>query len=298
MNSTTEGPFLFNMTEIPSAEAGKKFTNLHTPLWTKNKALFIARYLRSFTYVTKHGTYIDAFAGPQHEGSRNKTWAAKLVMENEPAWLRNFYLFDEDSGQIKHLEALKKVYVAKNNDGVKRSVSVISGDCNKMLPDLLAQSPIKEKEASFCLLDQRSTECDWKTVTTVAAHKGGNGGHKIELFYFLPQGWINRAIKSWRKDVQVRCLNWWGKDGVMDFLRLTSYERGHSMAERFRTELGYKYAYPFPIQKEGKQGCVMFWMIHASDHERATTLMTQAYNYIGAGGALAEPIEQLPLLKM
>lgn len=62
--SDSEAAFLFNMAAVPSAEPSQQYTHLKTPLWTENKARFIARYLNSFTFVTKHGTYIDAFAGP------------------------------------------------------------------------------------------------------------------------------------------------------------------------------------------------------------------------------------------
>ena len=284
------------MDALPEAPVALQYKGLDTPLWTKNKARFIARYLKSFTYVTKHGTYIDAFAGPQHEESRDETWAAKLVMENQPAWLRNFHLFDEDPQQIKHLDNLRSAYLAGHNDNVRRAVTVTHGDCNQTLPAFLRATPVREKEASFCLLDQRSTECSWETVKAVAGHKGSSGGNKIEIFYFLPQGWIDRTIKSWRIDVENRCRTWWGKEGVMDFLNLNSFDRGRLMAKRFKDELGYKHSYPFPIQKEGEQGCVMFWMIHATDHDRASTLMMQAYRYIGAGGGLNDPVEQLEFL--
>ena len=292
----SETPFLFDISELPVNGAEAQFKGFDTPLWTKNKARFIARYLKTFTYVTKHGTYIDAFAGPQHPDSRDETWAAKLVMDNKPAWLRKFHLFDEEPEQVKHLESLKTTYLAENNDGVKRTVSVTPGDCNITLPAFLIENPVREKEASFCLLDQRSTECAWSTVATVAGHKGASGGNKIELFYFLPQGWIDRTIKSWRNDVEERCKRWWGKEGVMDFLKLSSPERGITMAKRFKEELGYKYSYPFPIQKEGERGCIMFWMIHATDHDRATTLMAQAYRHIGAGGGLADPVDQMEIM--
>ena len=67
------------------------------------------------------------------------------------------------------------------------------------------------------------------------------------------------------------------------------------MAKRFKTELGYRFACPFPIQKDGEHGKIMFWMIHASDHQRATQLMNQAYGHIGAGGGVGDPIEQMDL---
>ena len=38
-----------------------KVKELERPLWTKNKAKLIERYLYYFVLVTKHGTYIDGF---------------------------------------------------------------------------------------------------------------------------------------------------------------------------------------------------------------------------------------------
>jgi hypothetical protein len=51
------------------------------PIWTENKAKLIERYLYYFLMVTKHGTYIDGFAGPQEETGETANWAAKLVLE-------------------------------------------------------------------------------------------------------------------------------------------------------------------------------------------------------------------------
>jgi three-Cys-motif partner protein len=36
-------------------------------LWTESKAQLIERYLYRFLMVTKDGTYIDGFAGPEDE---------------------------------------------------------------------------------------------------------------------------------------------------------------------------------------------------------------------------------------
>ena len=281
--------FLFNLNELPTSDAVQKFKQIETPLWTKNKALFIARYLQTFTYVTKHGTYIDGFAGPQHLNSKEESWSAKLVMSNRPPWLRNFHLFDQDAEKTFLLEELKAEYLSEHGDKPVRSVNVYSGDTNILLPKLLRDNPIREKEATFCLLDQRSTECSWDTVEAVAQHKGKEGGHRIEIFYFLAQGWMDRTIKSWTINTDERKAKWWGGPGVDEFLNLPSHERGIAMAKRFKEEFGYKYAYPFPIQKEGANGRIMFWMIHASDHPRAPVLMRQAYGHIGAGGGLNDP---------
>lgn len=290
---TMKQEYIFDLNDFPSRDAQIKFPYIKCPLWTKNKALFIARYMKSFTYVTKHGTYIDAFAGPQHENTKSSTWAVKLVLENEPAWLRNFNLFDIEKKQIQQLEKLKKDHFEKYSDlANNRKINIFLGDSNDTLPKFLSENPIRDKEATFCLLDQRSTECAWDTVRTVAAHKNRPDVLKIEIFYFLAQGWLDRSIRSWSTDQKQRGLQWWGREDLEDFLNLKSHERGKNLAARFRTELGYRYAYPFPIQKEGEKGKTMFWMIHASDHHRAPNLMHQAYQHIGAGGGLHEPIMQ------
>lgn len=288
--------FLFNIDDYPVSETQKKFRPFDSPVWTQNKARFIARYLKTFTFVTKHGTYIDAFAGPQHIDSKDSSWAAKLVLENEPKWLRNFYFFDQCPDQIAFLKSLKENHFKENpNISKSRSIRIMEGDCNDKLPKFLESNSIRNKEATFCLFDQRSTECAWDTVKAVAEHKKRSGTNKIEIFYFLAQGWIDRAIKSWQNGAEERCIRWWGNPDVMDFLKLTSHERGRHLAERFKNELGYRFSYPFPIQKWGETGAIMFWMVHASDHERAPDLMVQAYRHVGAGKGLLEPVNQTEL---
>jgi hypothetical protein len=47
-------------------------------MWTAHKARFIERYLYYFVLVTKHGTYIDGFAGPQQPDDADM-WTAKRV---------------------------------------------------------------------------------------------------------------------------------------------------------------------------------------------------------------------------
>src|SRR5918999_436676 len=67
--------------EIPEAPRfGMPMRRLKYPVWTENKAKLIERYLYYFVLVTKHGTYIDGFAGPQ-EVDRPDMWSAKLVQQ-------------------------------------------------------------------------------------------------------------------------------------------------------------------------------------------------------------------------
>src|ERR1041384_2972234 len=97
--------FLF---ELPPADlklAEKKFKE-RNPIWTGSKAKLIERYLFYFVQITFHGTYMDAYAGPQ-EPEKPEMWAAKLVIESTPRWLRNFFLFELEPSQVNLLEHLR-----------------------------------------------------------------------------------------------------------------------------------------------------------------------------------------------
>src|SRR5712671_4892577 len=94
--------------ELPPADlkvAEKKFKE-RNPIWTGCKAKLIERYLFYFVQITHSGTYIDAFAGPQ-ETEKHEMWSAKLVMESNPRWLRNFFLFEIKSSQVELLRQLR-----------------------------------------------------------------------------------------------------------------------------------------------------------------------------------------------
>jgi len=192
----------------PDTPAEPDIKRIDRPVWTDNKAHFIMRYLRYFVLITKHGTYIDGFAGPQAECVTD-SWAAKLVLESEPMWMRHFHLCDEKRSQLKLLEQLKTSQPRTNSSGVKiaRDIKIYPGDFNLKVDEVLKSGGITEKEATFCLLDQRTFECEWSTVEKLAHYK--TSGHKIELFYFLANGWLERAFAG-QKDMDKRA-RWWGR---------------------------------------------------------------------------------------
>lgn len=279
-----EQPDLFDLASIPIGDKKLELKTAEAPVWTENKAQLIQRYLRYFVFITKHGTYLDAFAAPQSPDHADVSCAAKLVLESDPKWFRNFALFDINKPGITFLKTL-----AAANTVAKRTITVTQGNSNVELPAFLVKNPIPEKEASFCLLDQRTFECDWQTVVEVARHK--KTGNKIEIFYFLAQGWLDRSIAA-LKDPDTDLRKWWGNDDWQVLAKKPCAERGLYLAERFKKEFGYRYAYAFPIyQRDGVDaGKVMFWMLHASDHEEAPKLMMRAYNNVVAP---FEPADQL-----
>ena len=236
-------------------------------IWTENKARLIDRYLKTFVWITRHGTYIDGFAGPKSPKNAH-TWSAGRVVAAHPAdpkkrRVRHFHLCDNNPDQIKRLQKLKD-----RNPG--KDVVIHEGDFNESIDAILPG--IKPKEATFCLLDQFSTECSWATVQKLAAHPKHE--YKIELFYFLMNGWLPRTIAAAGDDVLRR---WWGRDDFRSLRGMQSWDRGQLMEARFRDELGYKYATAWPIRDELKgRARIMFFMVHASDHDDAPLLMRRA----------------------
>jgi three-Cys-motif partner protein len=141
---------------------------------------------------------------------------------------------------------------------------------------------------AFALLDQRTFECRWSTVQALASHK--KSGTKIELFYFLAAGWIDRALAALR-DASIGEA-WWGPDWQR-FKGMHAELRRETFVRRFRDELGYKSAKAWPIyERRGGSGHVMYHMIHATDHPDAPALMARAYRKVGL------PIESAEQLAM
>lgn len=282
----SQGSALFDLGSLPTREKPILLKTADAPVWTENKAQLIQRYLRYFVFITKHGTYLDAFAAPQSPDHASTSCAAKLVLESEPKWFRHFALFDMNESGLSYLQTF-----ADKENNHKRTVKVIPGDCNKRLPEYLVANPVPESEAAFCLLDQRTFECDWATVAAVANHK--KSGNKIELFYFLAQGWLDRAIAA-LKDPETTLLKWWGNEDWQILAKKPCSERGRFLAKRLKKEFGYRYAYPFPIFERDGNSCgkIMFWMVHASDHPEAPKLMNRAYRNVVAP---MEPVDQLEI---
>lgn len=260
--------YLFDVASLPTRKRQRYYKTLQTRVWTHTKSQFIARYLKLFVMITKHGTYLDAFAGPQ-DLTNLKCWTARLVLANRPRFLKHFVLCEKSVAGIKQLNLLKAAEPAKTD------IRILPGNSNETLVKHLSDFPIKEKEATFCLFDQRTFECDWDTVRMVASHKAS--GKKIELLYFLMHNWFPRAVSNLKVDRDNVLRRWMGPNWEEVTNALPS-ERPVIMARRFREELGYEHASFYPIFKKGNKTQIMFYLVHGSDHEEAPALMARAYN--------------------
>jgi three-Cys-motif partner protein len=269
-----QSDMLWSAEELPERFSApeKNFRSLQSPLWSEDKARLIAEYIKLFTYITKHGAYIDGFAAPQRRDLIDLC-SAKLVLETEPKRVRDFWLCDMDPGGVAILEEIAALQRDKH-----RRVNVLPGDFNVSVESILSSGRIKESTATFALLDQRTFECEWSTVEKLSRHKTTR---KIEIFYFFASGWIDRSIAavSQQKTAE-KVRRWWGRDDWRDLKGMQGILRAKLLADRFKQELGYKYAYPYAIHDRRRGDRTMYHMIHATDHEEASPLMLRAYRKV------------------
>lgn len=271
---------------IPKEPAVK---TIQSPVWTDNKARPIMHYLHYFVLLTKHGTYIDGFSGPQGE-CETDSWAAKLVLASEPRWIRHFHLCDESRAQVARLTELKNEQPTRDGKGrrLNRSIHIYHGDFNAKVDEILGGGTISEKEATFCLLDQRTFECQWQAIEKLAAYK--KVGNKIEIFYFLANGWLERALAAQKEEGVVE--RWWGRDDWTQLRQMSRDERRDIIVARLKRDLCYRSVKAWPIFERENGGAIMYYMIHATDHPEAPKFMSRAYR---RAVLPLEPMEQLTL---
>src|SRR5690348_14215636 len=189
--------------DLPTIEPPKRFLRPTVPVWTEHKANFIQRYLKLFIQITRHGTYIDGFAGPQRRDLEH-AWSARLVLQIRPPLLRHFFLCEKNSNSFKLLRDCVKRLEKEPN----RTIELFHNDFNVAVHKMLQSQFIRESEATFCLLDQRMFECEWATLQALASKKKNM---KIELFYFFGSGWVKRALSGVTKHSEL-VAKWWGRE--------------------------------------------------------------------------------------
>lgn len=280
-------PVLFDLPR-QAMPKGVPVKRLNGCLWTAHKAQLIQCYLDFFVYITKHGTYIDGFAGPQ-DPDQVESWSAKRVLESQvrPKRLRNFFLFEANPSQIQKLEQMCNDLEALPSN-LRRRIEVTKGDFNEAVVEFLRDGKIPI-EPTFCLLDQRTFECHWSTVEALASYKPE--GTKIEIFYFLPIAWLDRAFSATSKEETLADIaDWWGRDDWRTLQHMNNRDRAKLFTQRF-IDLGYADVKPWPIYNDESSSRVMYYMIHATDHREAPVLMRRAYERVG----LATPSDHLQL---
>jgi three-Cys-motif partner protein len=162
----------------------------------------------------------------------------------------------------------------KKGKKLSRKVEIIHADFNRAIETILDSNSISQKEATFCLLDQRTFECHWATLERLAKYKQPPN-NKIELLYLLGVGWIHRAFSGIRDNDKLR--SWWGRSDWESLRDMSAWDMVQLARSRFEKELGYRFAAAYPIYDRDEGNRVMYYMIHGSDHEEAPALMVRAH---------------------
>jgi three-Cys-motif partner protein len=203
--------------------------------------------------------------------------------------LFDFWRCDISEPGIDTLRSLQAEHASQT-----RRVTVLEGDFNEKVYDILNSGQITEKTATFALLDQRTFECEWRTVQALSRHK--QSGNKIEIFYFLATGWIDRSLAAVKSpDTKKKVDRWWGRSDWGELLGMDGTMRAQMVAKRFEEELGFAKVVAYPIHSEQRGGRVMYHMIHATDHPEAFTLMVRAYRKVSGRPDIENTEKQLDL---
>lgn len=251
---------------------------------TSAKSRLIAEYLGLFQKVTGGGLFIDGFAAPQ-DRQHEDAWTARRVLEIVPPRLRTLWLCDIDPGGVEQLRKLQTIH---HGSPKSRRVIVLPGDFNKRVKEIIHSGRFTPRASIFALLDQRNTECHWATVRALACMRRR---YKIELLYFLGTSWIHRSLTQSRlKGRLVQIDLWWGDQSWRDLPALSQAEIVKKMADRFASELGYRFVKPYPVYRTQDGVQATYYLIHASDHPEAPKLMDRAFRKI-MGDAAKSPVD-------
>jgi three-Cys-motif partner protein len=236
-------------------------------IWTLDKLTILEKYFKMYRKVAGSGTYIDAFAG---EGL---ALIDKVNVPGSP--IRAL-----DSGSFRSLKfvemdrrkaAALRIAVAANRNAGK--CEVIEGDAN-----------VDVGRPCFAFLDPDSTQLNWSTVVALAAYKQLNEeakSCKIELWILFNE---HQAIRRlWPRDKRNLPAHAHVLDRVMGerdaWIDLWDEKHGaswlvHRYVERLR-RLGYVHVHMQQIS-DPSTGRAQYWMVHASDHDAAASLMRWA----------------------
>ena len=283
--------------EIESARAMPRARRLFVELrefhgWTLNKLEVFENYLKLYRRVAGGGAFIDAFAGTGRglsiNGGRHEPCDGSSLIAAASGAFSSMHLIEKDTVNVEALRSEVKSLPTRQS----KKIHIHSGDCNKVIPDLLTSSRLDESRPCFALLDQESTQLDWRTVQTLASWKTYEPPPtmtsrpkmcKVELWIlFNSHQAINRL---WPRDrdkypesLSPQTLDrvFGGRDEWWD---LWQHDQPASalirrFAERLRG-LGYQYVLA-QLVTDPTTGRPQYHMFHATDHPSAITLMRWA----------------------
>ncbi len=246
--------------------------------WTALKLEFLDHYLQAYVRATKQAReihYIDAFAGCGDyvviengylvEGS---PWRA---LNTVPAFTE-YYLVEKEEKLASHLR--QRIF-----DKDIRNAHVYTGDCNKVIPELILPK-ISKNVPSFAFLDPTGLQLHWKTIESLASHRRH---WKMELLILYPYDMaIGRLLRlalqnpaSYNTLTRIYGDEKW-KVEIAESLEAeeTAKQRRERFLQLYTNNLralGYKYVEPYgPLYSRRMP---LYYVVFASDHPIGARIM-------------------------
>lgn len=276
--------------ELPKArDVGTQTREFHA--WTMRKLEVLTAYLKMYRRVAGGGTYIDAFAGSGQARIKGDLTAGSPLRALRSGAFRDLVLFEKDPKIHADLCAL--VGSLEERDRLKVRIWNPPADCNEAIIELLEAGGIDKDRPCFAFLDPNSTELEWATVERLARYKPYEAPPpgeqlrrcKVELWILVnthhalgrlmpsdrtshrvpPHAHVLDSVMGGREAWWDLWLRSWGGPDLL----------ASRYAERLQTELGYRWAHAQRVH-DPDTNRVQYYMVHASDHPNAHTLMRSA----------------------
>ena len=260
--------------------------------WTLDKLDVFETYLKLYRRVAGGGAFVDAFAGTGRGVStslgRDGQRDGSSVIAARSGAFSSLHLVERD---LTNLQILTQTVGALPARLVSR-IKTHYGDCNAIVPELLASGQLDPVRPCFAFLDQESTQLNWDTIEALASWKiyeppptmtGRPKMCKVELWILFNSHqaiyrlWPHDRQKypeSFSPDTLDRVFGsreaWWD---------LWENDRPASalvfrFAEQLR-QLGYQYVFP-QLFNDRSTGRPQYHMLHATDHPSAVSFMRWA----------------------
>ena len=139
--------------------------------WTLNKLDVLRNYLKMYRQVAGGGTFIDAFAGTGSGVSflngQDRASDGSSVIAAMSGAFSSLHLIEHGPNNVKALTAAIGALPIRQS----RKVRIHPKDCNRRIPELLASPELDATRPCFALLDQDSTQLNWRTIEKLARWK-------------------------------------------------------------------------------------------------------------------------------
>lgn len=264
--------------------------------WTQSKLQILEDYLAAFLTAcslrAKGAVYLDAFAGEgagrdrltdaEFDGSARI--AAAAIANNESDFCFTYLRFVElNRGRADDIRSKFRA------DFPGRDIDVLPGDCNEVIPRLLAAMPEEFTWLpTFAFLDPFGIELRWDTIRALADHKRDHK-YKVELFMLFATPAIMRIAgltpEKALVDADIRLT---GLFGCNDWEPIVEARRQHRiggdqareafvnvMRWRLVNDLGYQRTHI--LEFRNSRGGPLYHMVFATDHEAGDRIMANLY---------------------